>query len=293
MLSNMGYFTAEAWRDAKRRPVVMFLSVFSIALLLFFASAVYAGGSELQWLLSQLRQDALITVFLAEDVSVEDRELVKEQLQDSDGVTGINYIAEEKAMAQMQDVLGEHGSNLVEMVGFNPFLSYFEVGVEPEAGVDIIEAIQGFPGVESVRDNRLTLERLTQLTRVMDFAVVVTLFFVGAVMLITISHIVYLGLMAREIEMEVYRLLGAGRWFAVMPFLLQGAFLGLLGGVFSAVLAIITFPVVVGNLQASLPFLPLLGGKQLAYEISPLIIIIGFVFGLSGSILAQSQYREY
>lgn len=291
MFTNLGYFLAEAWRDARSRPVAVIFSLVSITLLLLFAAFVFAGGEEVQWLVAQLGEEAAVTVFLKEDVTAAQAEVLGEKLQGLDGVTAVRFISQEEALEEMNIVLGSYSAELAALTGFNPFLSYFEVRVRPEQGLDVARQAEKFSGVDGVRDSRQTMERLTRLSTVLRLGALFTLIFVGIVMMITISHIVHLGLMAREEEMEIYRLLGAGPWFAVMPFLLQGSLLGLAGGLMSFLSALLSFPFLFSRLQAALPFLPLRPGVAVALAVSPLLVVTGLLFGLCGSLLAQSHSR--
>ncbi len=291
MFTNLGYFFKEAWNDIVHRPVAILFSLISIALLLFFTAFIFAGGEQLQWLVGQLGQEAAVTVFLQEDVARSQRDSLEEELQQLSGVTTIRFVSKEQALEEMEDILGEHSSELAATAGFNPFLGYFEVGVLPEEGVEVAVQAEKLPGVDSVRDNRQTLERLTRLTLVMRLGAIFALLFVGVVMMITISHIIHLGLMAREEEMEIYRLLGAGPWFAALPFLLQGTLLGFSGGLVSFLAAVVTFPILISKLHSALPFLPLQPGMGVALAVGPVLIATGTIFGLSGSLLAQYQAR--
>ncbi|HHY37062.1 MAG TPA: hypothetical protein GX518_05155 [Firmicutes bacterium] len=289
MFTNLGYFFAEAWRDAKNRPVAVIFSLVSITLLLLFAAFVFAGGEEVQWLVGQLGEETAVTVFLKEDVTGEQVAVLEEKLAALEGVTAIRFVSQEEALEEMNKVLGSHSAELAALAGFNPFLSYFEVGVRPEQGLAVARQAENLPGVDGVRDSRQTMERLTRLSTVLRLGALFTLIFVGVVMMITISHIVHLGLLAREEEMEIYRLLGAGPWFAVMPFLLQGSLLGLAGGMLAFLLSLLFFPLLFSRLLAALPFLPLRPGVEVALAVGPVLVVTGLLFGLCGSLLAQSH----
>lgn len=291
MFTNLGYFFAEAWWDAKNRPVAVIFSLVSITLLLLFAAFVFAGGEEVQWLVGQLGEETAVTVFLKEDVTGEQVAVLEEKLAALEGVTAIRFVSQEEALEEMNKVLGSYSAELAALAGFNPFLSYFEVGVRPEQGPAVARQAEDLPGVDGVRDSRQTMERLSRLSTVLRLGALLTLIFVGVVMMITISHIVHLGLMAREEEMEIYRLLGAGPWFALMPFLLQGSLLGLAGGVLAFLLALLFFPLLFSRLLAALPFLPLRPGVEVALAVGPVLVVTGLLFGLCGSLLAQSHAR--
>ena len=266
----------------------LFIFLISIALLLFLLLLSLPVGNSCN-VVGQLGQEAAVTVFCRK-MWPEPKDSLEEEQQLS-GVTTIRFVSKEQALEEMEDILGEHSSELAATAGFNPFLGYFEVGVLPEEGVEVAVQAEKLPGVDSVRDNRQTLERLTRLTLVMRLGAVFALLFVGVVMMITISHIIHLGLMAREEEMEIYRLLGAGPWFAALPFLLQGTLLGFSGGLVSFLAAVVTFPILISKLHSALPFLPLQPGMGVALAVGPVLIATGTIFGLSGSLLAQYQAR--
>ncbi|MGB3932225.1 MAG: hypothetical protein WBL73_00765, partial [bacterium] len=61
--------------------------------------------------------------------------------------------------------------------------------------------------------------------------------------------------------------------------------------VLAFLLALLFFPLLFSRLLAALPFLPLRPGVEVALAVGPVLVVTGLLFGLCGSLLAQSHAR--
>lgn len=286
MGQNLGFFVSEAWRDFRRRFFSHLVSVFSIALLLLFLALLLSVGAQLQSMVELLRSEAEISLFLKDDVTEKEMAELSATLSKWEGVTGVHIVSQEEALGRMNNILGAKKDSLAAFEGFNPFMAYLEVSVMPEKAGEISRNASHLPFVDGVRDNQQTLDKLVRLTATLRVAEWITACFVGIIMMIVVSHLVNLAIVARREEMEIYRLLGAGEGFVVMPFVLQGGFMGLAGGVLAFLHTLLLFPFLFTRLQGALPFLPMVSGFSVAVTIGPLIVGLGLLFGLLGSLMA-------
>ena len=89
--------------------------------------------------------------------------------------------------------------------------------------------VRGDPGVRKVNDFSELLDRLTTITDVLSFGVVVValIMLVSAVALV--ANTLRMGMFARRKEIGIMRLVGATNWRIRMPFLIEGLVEALLG----------------------------------------------------------------
>lgn len=289
MRENSVFFLNEIKHDFNLHRLSLAASVLCIALLLLFLALLTGVGIEIRGLADALNREAQITLFLKEDLPASDTEQILKSLSKMEGVGEVRLVSKQEALDRMSVIFGGQKDSLSAFEGYNPFLSFLEVKVVPEKGAEIAENAASLPGVDWIRDNRETLAKLFRLTKALRVVESVTIALVGIIIMIVVAHIINLGLAGRKIEMEVYRLLGATELFIGTPFIMEGAIMGLCGGITAVTAALILFPLVFSTLQVSFPFLPLFSGWQITALTAPWLLAAGCFFGTLGSLVALRQ----
>lgn len=134
---------------------------------------------------------------------------------------------------------------------------------DPTKFAIVSSGLQDQPGVESVQDQRALLSKLFSiLNGFRNAAIALAVFQVLAAVLL-ISNTIRLTAFGRRRETGIMRLVGASNLYIQLPFLLEGAFAGLIGGV-----------IAVGALFATKAFL--LGGPLHSIFASQVILPIGY-----------------
>ena len=95
----------------------------------------------------------------------------------------------------------------------------------------VVESLQGLPGIaelENAQDWVQGYAGALSLLRAVGFGLGIVL---GLATLLIVSNTIRLAVYARRDEIEILTLVGASRTFVAIPFLLEGALQGALGGV--------------------------------------------------------------
>lgn len=105
---------------------------------------------------------------------------------------------------------------------------------DPRAYSVVASAVQGRPGVDTVMNQQEVLKRFfSVLNGLRNAALFIALALVTAGTLL-ISNTIRLAAYNRRRETEIMRLVGASSFYIQLPFLLEGAIAGLVGGLFAA-----------------------------------------------------------
>ena len=105
-----------------------------------------------------------------------------------------------------------------------------------------------------------------------------------AVLFIT-TNTIKLTIYSRRDEIEIYKLVGATDWFVKLPYLIEGAIEGLLGGILSYIILLIIYSVF--SVKTVQVFgLPIIDFAFLSYEQSIYIIVLSLVLGFVGGLIA-------
>ncbi|MFG1703617.1 permease-like cell division protein FtsX [Nonomuraea sp. M3C6] len=112
--------------------------------------------------------------------------------------------------------------------------------VDPNNYKSVLQAVQGQPGVAQVIDHQQLIGPFfAMLDKLAFYALAVAIILVLAAALL-IGNTVRLSAFNRRRETGIMRLVGASNLYIQLPFVMEGVIAGLIGGVFAAVILIVT-----------------------------------------------------
>ncbi len=285
-MPDIAFFVREAFKGLRLHLAANIISALCIALAFISLSFLVGAWWNLEHILEVARSEAEIVLYLEEETSLEEAEVMSGHLQSQAGVLSTRVVTAEESMDRIQTLLGP-GLEIMEVLeGYNPFSPSIEVGVDPEAAPAVVAAARALPGVEAVRDNEEILVPLANLTSTVRWMGTVASLTVALISLALVSHIVRLGISARREEMQTLRLMGASEGFVSVPFILEGAILGGLGAVTSLLTITIAGPGIYRLLHTSLPFMPLVAWENLFTALVYIVLVLGLAAGTLGGLIS-------
>jgi cell division transport system permease protein len=172
-----------------------------------------------------------VSIFLTDDVTDEQRDAIRTELDSSSEVKNYIYETKEEAYERFQQQFSQQ-PELVENTPPDALPESFRVElVNPERYPVIAEAFpSGENGVDQVRDEGEFLDRLFSLLNGARNATLAVAVVQALAALLLISNTIQLAAFNRRNETNIMRLVGASRWYTQLPFILEAAVAGLVGG---------------------------------------------------------------
>ncbi|MBN1825148.1 MAG: ABC transporter permease [Candidatus Eisenbacteria bacterium] len=226
-----------------------------------------------------------IAIYLRDDADEADRAELEEVLSRLGGVRAVRYRTKEEALESFRATLGSR-AYLLEGVEGNPLPASFELDLYDDwkfadrMGA-MAEEIRRMPGVDVVVWGESWVESLE---RWIYFFVAMDLFLgaaLGVSTLLVVGNTMKLAIEGRRDAIQVLRLVGARPWQIRLPFLMEGALLGLLAAAIALFLLDRSWRFAVERLSGVL-FLG--GGGAAAF------LLFGAVLGGCGSLLSLHRY---
>jgi cell division transport system permease protein len=206
------------------------------------------------------------------------------------GVARIDYVSADEALRRLEAQLGPR-AQLSDVLRHNPLPASFVVtATRIDRLHAVAEAARDLTGVDEVRDGGQVLERLLGVIRVVRLAGSAAGVFLAGVALVVIAGTIRLTVFARRAEIEVMRLVGATSWFIRWPFVVEGAVTGACGACGAALAVAAGYTILVRGAAQALPFVPLPGAGEVAFEIVWKLLVWGVVIGIAASLLAVRRY---
>lgn len=246
---------------------------------------------NLKNLTASLQSDIEVIVYLEPDASVQIMSGVNQRLETEPAATAITFVSKEQALREFHEQFPDE-STLLDGMGTNPLPASFVVKLSPrfqdaEAIGAFAERVRQFPGVAHVRYSQDWIDTLALFVNHFELGAVVIGMILAVATVTIIANTVRLSFYTRREEIEILRLIGATGVFIAVPYVIEGAILGALGGTLSLGLLKGTFEFLRLELNAS-GWFP--GMKQILTffpdPVSVLLILAGMLLGCGSSLLS-------
>lgn len=236
----------EAWRAFRSARGATLSSTLIITLSLSILGVLGLIALVLDSETREARSWITAEVFFSEDASDRHIDDVRARLIQLSDVIDAHPVSKQQALERFRQFFD---SELIDALDTNPLprsllIELSESGRSPARLGELVETVSTWPGVELVQAD---VEWLTMLNRLSAGSIIVLallLASVGVAVSIVIARTIGLGISARASVVEVQRLLGIPEWLIRRPFILMGIVQGMMGGILSAsllVLSSITF----------------------------------------------------
>ncbi|WP_233144214.1 ABC transporter permease [Fibrobacter sp. UWB5] len=240
----------------QHRTVILpsFATIFLCSLLL--AASFTAFGAVMR-VLSMEKNLYAIEAFLPESVSEDSLQVIQNRLEHTKFVDSVTFVSADSALA---DFRRHFSGEMLDLVEGNPIPPFFRVTLDeenknPSTLVEVKNALAREDIFEEIQAPVEWVEKIAA----WKFRMIFWPICISVLLLFTLSLIicnsVRLSLLSRRLLVENMKYAGGSHFFIEFPFVLQGAFQGLVGsGIAVILLAIVlnsvadAFPIVAANL---------------------------------------------
>lgn len=279
------------WKHIRRSPYQALAAIGIMTLTLFASGVFFLTAATSSAILSFFESKPQITAFFTDEKKTEEITKLETKLKATEKVAQVKYVSKEEALA----IYREQNKNdplLLEMVTANILPASLEVSAKEASYLgDLAKILQAEPGVQEVIYQKDVVDALVSWTSAIRKVGIVLVGFLTIVSLLIILTVIGMKIALRKEEIEILRLIGASNWYIRVPFLLEGAFYGAVGGIVSWIILLILILYATPYLSSFLVGIPVL-------PISPIfmaavlggLILVGAGVGISGSLLAVWRY---
>ncbi|SMP40607.1 permease-like cell division protein FtsX [Fibrobacter sp. UWB10] len=240
----------------QHRTVILpsFATIFLCSLLL--AASFTAFGAVMR-VLSMERNLYAVEAFLPESVDEDSLQVIQNRLEHTKFIDSVTFVSADSALA---DFRRHFSGEMLDLVEGNPIPPFFRVtlGEENKNPATLIEVKNNLARTEIFEEVQAPVEWVEKIAA-WKFRMIFWPICVSVLLLFTLSLIicnsVRLSLLSRRLLVENMKYAGGSHFFIEFPFVLQGAFQGLVGSGLAVILLAVVlnsvadaFPIVAANL---------------------------------------------
>jgi cell division transport system permease protein len=295
---RMIYFVRSAVAGLRTTPVTSAVAVATIAITLLLAGIFTLVLGNMEDLLDRFGAHLQVTVYLEHGLDGEAQKELRDRAAALEGVESVELISEETALERFEAGVGAK-LGIRDALEGNPLPASLELGLSEEAQSGegarrVAAALGSLPGVAEIGHGQQWVEGYARALRVARTTALALGVVLALATLLIVANTIRLAVYSRRDEIAIQWLVGAGRTFIAVPFLLEGVLQGLLGGVLALGLLLLLYSLVLPGQADGLEFV--LGYARPRFlsggELAALLTAGTFLGGLgSASALAQGWQR--
>ena len=290
----------EGFKSIFRNRVMSLASISAITAALFVLGLVLAIILNFNNIIAGLESKIEISVFLEKETSLNEIQVMEQQISGWDGINSVDFISKEEALKTWRE---EWGDKSYLLNGYNadnnPLPDSFLIRVEkPEYVDDIVSKAENLTFAEKVQYSKDVVEIISSIagtTRLIGLTIVIILIIMA---MIIINNTIKITVFSRRKEINIMKYIGATDWYIRWPFLIEGLVLGMLGAIFGGGLTAGIYLLLlertkgVGVQSSFLSMLKLLPLDSVIYPILILFFLVGSVVGVSASMLSIRRHLK-
>lgn len=291
------------WREGVkslfRNGWMSFASISAIAISLFILGAFLMLTLNVNHISEQVESDVEISVHL--DVNIQEPEIrsLQNEIGSIPEVQRVIFVSKEQGLEEMKEIFGEEGGLILE--GYegdsNPLPDSFIVEVEnPENIASVAEQIEAInigkdpKPIFRVNYGEGTVETLFAITRFIRYVGLIIVAGLAFTAMFLIANTIKLTIIARRKEIAIMKLVGATNSFIRWPFFIEGVLLGLIGAGIPISILLGVYSTLDGSFRLGLMAIELAPMQQISSLIFMLLLSIGLVIGVWGSLLSVRKF---
>lgn len=290
------YPIRRAFKGIAEHGLLAAATVGTVATVIVLTGAFLLVTTNLSGVLDRWGQDVQVSCYLRDGLSDDALFALKADLERMPEVQSVVYVSKAEALERFGESVDGLDRILADLDS-NPLPASLEVRLlpefqEPERVAGIAGRISR-PEFEEMDYSQEWVERFHGFLALLRLSALVlgTLLLASAVFLV--GNTIRLSIYARRQELAIVQLVGGTRWFARLPFLLEGALLGTAGALVALLLLPLLYRYAFLRLQASLG--QLVSGDIVHFLPAPALLgllLAGLGAGLLGAWTSVLRSRE-
>jgi cell division transport system permease protein len=285
----------ESFKSLGRNGWMTFASVSAVTVTLILVGVFFVIMMNLNKVASTIEEDVEIRVHIDLAANQQDQQVLRKKIEQIPEVDSIEFSSKEEELDNLIDSLGEEGEVFKLFEQDNPLNDVFIVKTKnPTDTMKVAKKIEKMEYAAKVKYGQGSVEKLfkfIEVSRNVGLVLIIGLLFTA---MFLISNTIKITIVARRREIEIMKLVGATNAFIRWPFFLEGLWIGLLGSILPIALVSSAYYYAYDYLEPKLAnhFIKILDFNPFVYQVSGLLILMGALIGIWGSMMSMRKFLK-
>ncbi|MBP2242019.1 cell division transport system permease protein [Cytobacillus eiseniae] len=285
----------ESGKSLARNGWMTFASASAVTVTLILVGVFFVIMMNLNKVATSIEQEVEIRVHIDVAANEQDQKVLEKQIDEIKEVKSVRFSPKKEELDNLIESFGEEGEAYKLFEQDNPLNDVFVVKTKiPEDVMKVAEKIEKFEYAAKVKYGQGEVEKLFTFlngARNVGIVLIVGLLFTA---MFLISNTIKITIVSRKREIEIMRLVGATNGFIRWPFFLEGLWLGIIGAILPITLIAISYNYIHDFLAPKLEgnFMEILSFNPFIYQVSGLLLLMGALIGVWGSLMSVRKFLK-
>lgn len=285
----------ESFKSIGRNGWMTFASVSAVTVTLTLVGVFLVIMMNLNHIAGNVENDVEIRAHIDNAADKEDMQAISKQIMAIGGIDSVIFSPKDEELTNLIDDLGDNGDAFKPFEQDNPLRDVYIIKTKtPQDVIKVAKKIEDIEYIQSVKYGQGYVENLfsfVEIARNIGIVLILGLLFTA---MFLISNTIKITIVARKKEIEIMRLVGATNNFIRWPFFLEGLWLGILGSVVPIALISVLYYNLFNYIspQITFKFVDFLPASPFIYQVSVILIIMGAVIGIWGSLMSVRKFLK-
>ena len=297
-MKRLWYFFREAFTSIRTHQTSTVIGIITTAFTLTSFGIFLLLYHNVHNIIGRVQHNIQIVVYPKEGIAQQKFHALQETIQADPAIDSLTVISKNDALKDFNRQFPNE-AYLLEGLGESPFpaslvLNMAETIPSTDIISNLVNRLQHNPDIERVRYNRDWIERLNLFITYMELGALIVGGILALASITIIANTVQLAFFTRHDEIEILRLIGATSLFISIPYIIEGAIIGALGGGLALSFLRGGFELFKHKTQG----LSVLGGFSSVFDFFPLplsvlLIVGGILLGCLGTLTTMYGWMRF
>ncbi|MGM8215220.1 permease-like cell division protein FtsX [Bacillaceae bacterium W0354] len=281
----------EGTKNILRNSWMSVASIGAVTTTLILVGVFLALVLNINHFAENIENEVQLNVYI--DLLADEAEIAElgEKIEAIPEVVSVQFSSKDEELDKLIESLGEGGELWELFEQSNPLNDAYIVKTKEATQYKGVAAkVSQMDSVDEVNYREDTVDSLLVFNH---YARIIGLIFVGALLLTAmflISNTIRMTIIARQDEIGIMKLVGAKNSFIRGPFFVEGLLLGVFGSILPITFVVVGYYFLSTKVNLKIPFFEWLPFHPFAWQLSLLLLGIGAVIGIWGSIMSVRKF---
>lgn len=288
--TNFGFLLREGTRAMFKHGFMSFAAVCITVACLVIVASFGLVSYNLGLVVDAVQDQICIVAFINPELSEAEARSIGSQINLIPNVSDASFLSQKDVFEQQSE---KYGAGTLEGLPTTTFRAQYIIHLENyDLDEETVLMLEKIPGIQQIRNDT----RIAAMISGIRYALGISLaaFAVGLVIisLIIISNTIKLAMMDRREEIGIMKMVGATNGFIRLPFLVEGLFLGIIGGALAFFIEWFLYRALYSFLSTNISILTPVPFEQLWLPVAALCGVAGLVIGVFGSLMSIRRFLK-
>ena len=286
----------DAFKSIIRNFSLSFASIICTTITLILVAVAIVAAANIRNTTKNIESELSIVAYLKQDSTEETIANVTADIKSNENVEFIEVKTKDEWKLEMEKY-SDSFDRALNYLDTNPLLDSFVVKVKDVKKLkEVAKFIDEIEAVETVKYGENMVENIVSVFNIVEKIVVGIVIALIIVTGFLISNTIRLTIFSRRNEIEIMRLVGASNIYIKFPFVIEGLLIGIIGSIIPICITIygyvIAYTELGGKILNNINMLVLIKPYNFVFQVSLVLLIIGALVGMYGSLKAVRKYLK-